>query len=885
MIHVHKDEDVEMIDAKVEESDKGDEDIIDAAKEEAEKTLEAKDDTKKTEIPPSSSSLSVSLGFGDQFLRLSSDSSLSYVQNLSDSYIDTIVGDVFLTGLQKTDTADLIKMATEAKFLLSSLLTRQSLEEYDEMRSFTIHAFKQTTVKDHRRRKHDDDEDDDDEDPPAGPNQGKKTKRRRTKESESSKKPSSTKETPKDKALTKRSKTGKSASAKEPVEEPNAEVVMDDTSDDVQPPRPPTPDPEWNKQQVILDQPEQPWFNQMVSDSKDPLTFNGLMATPIDFYKYMLNGLKIDNLTQDILLGPAFNLLKGTCSSSIELEYNFQECFNALIDKLDWNNPEGDRYPFNLSKPLPLYSPQVIKPLLLITSSTMIWEYFEYFDPKSYHQAYAYDKDALLGISTAHEDVNCFIGSDSEGNFVDLHLNDIEDMLLLVVQQQSYYSRRSDIVALLWFWYSFTTKHNLKQTFVEDLQLGVESYQKKLNITKPQKTFPGIEFKEPYTPLYDPPRIVYEDLNKQKKVLRANELYKFSDGTLKSVRDEIHHRVLDFRLDYNKEMPKRKWKVVDRRRSSLMIELIDKHLREREIIRNLKRLVSARELKMDYKLMTPHPEISRRVFPKMELSDSSNHTTVADWVYYVLFEIVYHTLSALFFLLSTAAIIFTVARFHPDVTNMSAIYQEALTPQVHYSIAKFALCTALERAFRMCVWQLASVVTVLENVKGFKAISKSNKLLNGKKKVEVAIAFAMYVVLSALIIAWELFVQHGDEIFSPEGVASPHNQVGSSPEGNGTLPFTHAGGNPYRPRQDSNMRPCLGGKTSIPLDQMPVGLVLMMWLLKFITIHTILYLVCKSVHGEAIDKLSLSTFLEEYTLETAVLPISGEEIGRTRASV
>ncbi|GJT64246.1 hypothetical protein Tco_1015726 [Tanacetum coccineum] len=46
---------------------------------------------------------------------------------------------------------------------------------------------------------------------------------------------------------------------------------------------------------------------------------------------------------------------------------------------------------------------------------------------------------------------------------------------------------------------------------------------------------------------------------------------------------------------------------------------------------------------------------------------------------------------------------------------------------------------------------------------------------------------------------------------SPEGVASPHNQVESSPEGNGTLPFTHAGGNPYRPRQDSNMRPCLGG--------------------------------------------------------------------------
>nr|GEU66962.1 hypothetical protein [Tanacetum cinerariifolium] len=78
------------------------------------------------------------------------------------------------------------------------------------------------TVKDHKR-KHDDDED-----PLAGPNKGKKTKRRRTKEFESSKKPSTTKETPTGIALPKGSKTSKSASAKEPVEEPIVEVVMDD---------------------------------------------------------------------------------------------------------------------------------------------------------------------------------------------------------------------------------------------------------------------------------------------------------------------------------------------------------------------------------------------------------------------------------------------------------------------------------------------------------------------------------------------------------------------------------------------------------------------------------------------------------------------------------
>ncbi|GJU96891.1 hypothetical protein Tco_1326162 [Tanacetum coccineum] len=63
-----------MKDAKGEESDKCNEEVTDATKEKAEKTSEVKDDAKKIEIPLSSSSLS---GFGDQFLKLSFDSSLA----------------------------------------------------------------------------------------------------------------------------------------------------------------------------------------------------------------------------------------------------------------------------------------------------------------------------------------------------------------------------------------------------------------------------------------------------------------------------------------------------------------------------------------------------------------------------------------------------------------------------------------------------------------------------------------------------------------------------------------------------------------------------------------------------------------------------------------
>ncbi|GJV22861.1 hypothetical protein Tco_1375556 [Tanacetum coccineum] len=73
-------------------SDKGDEEIIDAAKEEAEKTSEAKDDTKKIELPPSSSSLSISSGFGDQFLKISSDSSLvSTVKDSADADVSSLL--------------------------------------------------------------------------------------------------------------------------------------------------------------------------------------------------------------------------------------------------------------------------------------------------------------------------------------------------------------------------------------------------------------------------------------------------------------------------------------------------------------------------------------------------------------------------------------------------------------------------------------------------------------------------------------------------------------------------------------------------------------------------------------------------------------------------
>ncbi|GJY01584.1 hypothetical protein Tco_0359736 [Tanacetum coccineum] len=186
----------------------------------------------------------------------------------------------------------------------------------------------------------------------------------------------------------------------------------------------------------------------MVSTTKDPLTFNDLMATPIDF-------------------------------SNIELEYNFQECFNALTDKLDWNNPEGDRYPFDLSKPLPLQGPPVpssmrMTKMLKRESSTRVKGSVSV----KKLNGYGHLKEIVVKRSDP------LLYKFKEGDFLHLHLNDIEDMLLLVVQHKLFYLDRNVIVDFMWPFFMFTRSLILKRR-VEDLHLGVENYQKKLNITKP----------------------------------------------------------------------------------------------------------------------------------------------------------------------------------------------------------------------------------------------------------------------------------------------------------------------------------------------------------------------------------------------------------------
>nr|GEW36817.1 hypothetical protein [Tanacetum cinerariifolium]GEW37788.1 hypothetical protein [Tanacetum cinerariifolium] len=67
---------------------------------------------------------------------------------------------------------------------------------------------------------------------------------------------------------------------------------------------------------------------------------------------------------------------------------------------------------------------------------------------------------------------------------------------------------------------------------VEDLQLGIESYQTKLNLEQPNWDASDFFFKEDYTIVYKPRAVIYRDRNEQKKMMRINKVHKFNDGTL-----------------------------------------------------------------------------------------------------------------------------------------------------------------------------------------------------------------------------------------------------------------------------------------------------------------------------------------------------------------
>nr|GEW13889.1 reverse transcriptase domain-containing protein [Tanacetum cinerariifolium] len=249
--------------------------------------------------------------------------------------------------------------------------------------------------------------------------------------------------------------------------------------------------------------------------------FNELMDTPLDFSAFVMNQLKIDTLTLELLADLTFELMKVSCKSLVELKYFLEEVYKATTDQIDWNDPKTG----NIH----------MEALTIDTQFT-------------------------------RDDVNLY--TFKEGNYKRLHLQDIKDMMRLLVQGNITNLTIKERLALNVSWRMFT-RSIVIQRHVEHLQLGVESYQNKLNLIRPDTYRSDLKRLPPYSAYPNPRGFIYQNKDKKNKLLRIDELHKFIDDTLNDVRiarDDILKRI---RIKY---LPQTFWRNVDKEREGAMIQ-------------------------------------------------------------------------------------------------------------------------------------------------------------------------------------------------------------------------------------------------------------------------------------------------------------------------
>ncbi|GKD08346.1 hypothetical protein Tco_1188031, partial [Tanacetum coccineum] len=299
------------------------------------------------------------------------------------------------------------------------------------------------------------------------------------------------------------------------------------------------------------------------------------LSTHIDFFAYIMNGLKITNLTQETLLGPAFKLLKDTWTNCTKLEYDFEECYKALSEKLDWENPEGGDYPFDLTKPLPLVmngNHQIVSVdyffnndlkylqggILTMTYMTSITKTkaTQYDIPGIKDMVpniwspvkVAYDKHEIWGISYWRDQRKTFYG----------YARGLES------SHDVYYTKRIMAVTRV------KNRHNnLSGSDVSDFAIALGMFTRSMNKWR-------------------------------NRLMHSDELYKFSDGTLIGLRTSLDDITKNIRMEY---LPQRRWSSLEKKRAHIMIKAIEKQLKERRMMRSFEKFVGGIHYGTDLRLL------------------------------------------------------------------------------------------------------------------------------------------------------------------------------------------------------------------------------------------------------------------------------------------
>nr|GEV08653.1 hypothetical protein [Tanacetum cinerariifolium] len=188
-------------------------------------------------------------------------------------------------------------------------------------------------------------------------------------------------------------------------------------------------------------------------------------------------------------------------------------------------------------------------------------------------------------------------------DFKYLYPSDFEDLYLLNLQSHLNHLPPKDKKILttavnLW------SRHLVIRQRGEDFQLGIESYQTQLNLTKPRWDTTGFEYKHDYTVIDSLRAVTFWDRYGVRMIMRFNEIHKFSDGTLHQIDEALDYRVKEFKVNrMNPGLNTRFWTRKDVDRNKEFMFAIHKRLKTRRIFRNMESFVGGRVRDGDYRLL------------------------------------------------------------------------------------------------------------------------------------------------------------------------------------------------------------------------------------------------------------------------------------------
>ncbi|GKA05848.1 hypothetical protein Tco_0684968 [Tanacetum coccineum] len=254
-------------------------------------------------------------------------------------------------------------------------------------------------------------------------------------------------------------------------------------------------------------------------------------------------------LTQADFEGQAYEVIKALYPDVIHLQFQMEECHKMLTDQIDWANPEVDQVRIDIKKPLPPSGPPGH-----VTIQTQFFfnkdlDYLRYGSKGS-------GKALLISKMKAARYLNfgldysylSICGSMRPAMVVRTHMCILSVVRIKAYSRYGYdYLKEITLRRADYQEYTIAEKYfkNLYPSDFENLNLLL--LQGHLNhLLGSDKCF---EYKHDYTIIESPRAVVFPVGNNKRKIMRFNEIYKFSDGTLTNIKEALDYRVKEYKVN------------------------------------------------------------------------------------------------------------------------------------------------------------------------------------------------------------------------------------------------------------------------------------------------------------------------------------------------